>query len=73
MFLLKPPMCNSSLLTIRKEKAVKATHWRSRPVKGKGGHSPAVRRRAAPQAPEGTRWDTGPYTQWELIHLGHMN
>lgn len=35
MFLLKPPMCNSSLLKVRKEKIVKATYWESRPVKGK--------------------------------------
>ena len=42
MFLLKPPMCNSSLLRVRKEKTVKATYWGSRPVKA--GHSPAVKR-----------------------------
>jgi hypothetical protein len=60
MFLLKPPMCNSSLLRVRKEKTVQTTYWGE---KGKEGpHSPAVREKAIRWVSKVLCLDAKPFT-----------
>lgn len=62
MFLLKPPMCNSSLLRVRKEKTVKATYWGRGPVKGKERPQPCSQKekRHMMSPPEDTCLHTRP-------------
>lgn len=60
MFLLKPLMCNTSLLRVRKEKTAKATHQGSKLMKDEGGPQPCSHKELHDKCPEDACLDPGP-------------